>query len=162
MEAQSWMPKNKIRTISLVTPATRLGAGMKQTVNDTNRVEISGNWYTRRGLNERINRECIHIRLIFGSWILLWKKLNSKQWQNYDPDSHMIEVHFLFSWNMFLNCRDGPQRNPIERRLRIFPKEYIETNGTGFPSSRCTKREKEENVITSGARQDKAIRSHDA
>lgn len=60
---------------------------------------------------------------------------------------YVIDVAFLFSSNMLLNCRLGPDRNMDDMSESMLPEEYKKTNGAGFPSTSLMKRRKDMKVI---------------
>ena len=60
---------------------------------------------------------------------------------------YVMDVTLLFSSNILLNCRFGPERNMDDINDMIFPEVYKKTNGAGFPSTNLMNRRKDMNVI---------------
>jgi len=58
-----------------------------------------------------------------------------------------MEVNFLFSSNIFLNCRCGPDKNTDDIRDNMLPDVYKNTNGAGFPSTSLMNSRNDINVI---------------
>jgi len=63
-------------------------------------------------------------------------------------ERYIIVVHRRFSWNIFLNCRFGPQRNVEDNKARMFPVEYIVTKWRGWPSHNSIKNPNAPSVTT--------------
>ena len=60
---------------------------------------------------------------------------------------YVMDVTLLFSSNILLNCRFGPERNMDDINDMIFPEVYKKTKGAGFPSTNLMNRRKDMNVI---------------
>lgn len=67
--------------------------------------------------------------------------------EHVNATKYVILVACLFSSNMLLNCRFGPDKNMDDISDSMFPEEYKKTKGAGLPSTSLMKRRKDMNVI---------------